>query len=80
MAEISGSITTLTPVNGSAVASPVSVKAAATGDIPAAEGGVQETYRVIVRINVFNYGSCDYLPGNQVSQEIEVDPDFRTSG
>ncbi|MCG8653782.1 MAG: hypothetical protein MI861_28345 [Pirellulales bacterium] len=60
MAEITGSLISVSPSNGQqfAAGSSVNVKAKGKVTLPAAEGGVQDEYRVTVKVSVYSEETC----------------------
>lgn len=75
MAEITGSLTMLVPADGSSFAAgaTVDVKAQGTVQVPEVpEGGVQDEYKVTVRLYVFNYVTCDTADQSAINLYKEV--------
>ena len=73
MSEITGTLTEVQPVNGGRFAAGATVDASAKGEvtIPAAEGGVQDDYRLSVTVSVYSEETCstgDSTVGNSYTE------------
>ncbi|QGQ25756.1 hypothetical protein F1728_25145 [Gimesia benthica] len=83
MAEITGSITTFKPDNGSSFPSGTSVDVNAQGSVtvPAAQNGVQDTYKVSIRLSVYSNTNCTTVSRITINtyEEVFVPKTYTTS-